>query len=150
MSNRKLIQQAVYIKSTNEFVISRHVHDFKQFFVEHEGVQYDLHIDGGTDYLHQTTTVDELIEKGAIESYILYNTDSVDDIYNKLLWGSYGKDGKQPLTHKRIKDCSYDHLNSIVKMVYTDEDKPKDTYHEMVIRYWLKHKESIGDTKSDD
>lgn len=32
-------------------------------------------------------------------------------------WGTYGYDGKQPLTYVRLIDCSTDHLKAILRQV---------------------------------
>jgi hypothetical protein len=47
----------------------------------------------------------------------LTNTSSAEDVITKLLWGSYGKDGKQPLTWRPIRMLETDHLLAILANV---------------------------------
>lgn len=39
---------------------------------------------------------------------------SFDDVVRTLRWGTYGKDGKDPLEYVRLIDCSTEHLNAIL------------------------------------
>ena len=38
----------------------------------------------------------------------------------KLVWGTYGKDGKQPLKWAKFIDCEDDHLKAILKIRVSD------------------------------
>lgn len=41
-------------------------------------------------------------------------TGTVDDLKKKVMWGTYGKFGEEPLKWVRLIDCSTDHLQAII------------------------------------
>lgn len=44
-------------------------------------------------------------------------------------WGTYGKNGDQPLTYVRLIDCSTDHLKAILR---TQEDRTDPEYVKII------------------
>lgn len=106
-NNPRIIQNAIYSLCDNNYYKSRHRHDYVPIPLK-EGFAF---IDGGLDYIRSSGTNIWLVD------YSLYENSSDDDIYNKLLWGTYGIDGKQPLTWVLLKDCTTDHLNNIIANV---------------------------------
>ena len=104
-SRPKLIQNAVFHKKDGRFYISTNVHDWVEFKLDGE----TAFIDGGTEYRRSS-----FLEHPDIEEYSLYEDSSDEEVYNKLLWGTYGKYGNQPLTWVLLKDCSREHLEAIL------------------------------------
>lgn len=84
---------------------SRHRHDC-QFHLDENGKEYM--IDGGLDYVHATAHGDE-------EFITLTLDDDHETIREYVTWGTYGIDGKQPLTLVRLKDMDTDHIEAVLE-----------------------------------
>jgi len=110
ITTNTIIQNAVYIPSEDRFVVSTHQHDYQDFKLGKSEFGY---IDGGTAYLRKGGTnnwKDFIIDY----SLILERDSFVDVIVQKLLWGTRGKDGRQPLTYRRIYSLETSHLEAIL------------------------------------
>lgn len=108
MKRNKLIQNALRTPD-GTIIVSRDVHDY----VEHEG----YFIDGGLEYSRVGWPV------GGYHNYeplFLYENDDFDLKKECLVWGTYGKDGKQPLKWVKFTECEDDHLKAILKMHISD------------------------------
>jgi hypothetical protein len=84
---------------------SRDVHDYQ----EHDG----YFVDGGEEYMRYG------YPKGCqdkFEPLFIYENDDFQTKKEKAIWGTYGKDGKQPLRWVRLIDCEDDHLKAILKI----------------------------------
>jgi len=86
-------------------IYSRHRHDYTEY-VDKNGELYVL--DGGLDYTRTSSN------KVPATYAPVYDTDSHDLIREEFSWGSYGKDGKQPLTRRPLKDLEDDHIEAIL------------------------------------
>lgn len=84
---------------------SRHRHDY-QTHTDQNGEQYM--VDGGTAYLRRS------VNKVSAEDLSLTLDDSHEDIRKAVTWGTYGKDGDQPLSYVAIKDMDTDHVSAIM------------------------------------
>lgn len=93
-----LIQNAAYCSDCDKIFVSTNCHDMT-------GCKHGF-IDGGLDYVRGG---------GRLESLALYTTNSRDDIKNKLVWGTYGKNGNESLRRKLVKDLDTDHLKAILE-----------------------------------
>lgn len=130
MSERpKIIQNA--IKIDDKYLVSRHVHDYRDYEFENGDV---IAIDGGLDYLKRVGNFD-----GRAKEFSLTSDCSIEEIREKLLWGCRGKDGRQPLTYKPIKDLDIDHLTAL--MDYCD-NMDVSPIHKEVIEYWFNVKQA--------
>jgi len=101
MSN--LIQNAIRIIDEDIILISRSTHDY----VEYNGYM----VDGGRDYIRYS------IPKGKednVEKLFLYDDEPIESAINKMIWGTRGKDGKQPVKWVKLKNCEEDHLKNIL------------------------------------
>jgi len=98
----KIIQNAIRIIDKDLILISRSTHDY----CEVDGYM----VDGGNDY--QRYGHPDGMEHN-VENLTLYDTDDFDTIKNKLVWGTYGKDGKQKLKWIKLKDAEIEHLEAI-------------------------------------
>jgi hypothetical protein len=66
-----------------------------------------LMVDGGTDYLRRNI--------GTYEELSVYDDGSHITRRSAIHWGTRGKDGKQPLVYKLLKDLDSDHIEAILK-----------------------------------
>jgi len=99
-----LIQNAVLDKLTNTFYRSNHVHDYVP-------IRDGFFIDGGLEYIRNNT-----LDDPNFEDYSLYFDSPTSEIVSKLLWGTYGKDGKSLLKYVRLQDCTTEHLKAILNI----------------------------------
>ena len=66
-----------------------------------------LMVDGGNDYARRHV--------GTYEELSVYDDGSHLTRRSALHWGTRGKDNKQPLTYKPIKDLDSDHIEAILR-----------------------------------
>lgn len=66
-----------------------------------------LMVDGGNDYVRRHV--------GTYEELSVYDDGSHLTRRSALHWGTRGKDNKQPLTYKPIKDLDSDHIEAILR-----------------------------------
>lgn len=127
-----IIQNAVMI--TEEwpeqiFLVSSHVHDFRTH-VFRDGTS--ISVDGGHDYIRRCHPVNFA---GYGTKYVDFNLDDREPFFtikHKLLWGTRGKDGRQPLKWVRLMDCSAEHLQAILDYPYTDGKQLTPLYKEVI------------------
>lgn len=109
----KIIQNA--IKIGDKILNSTHAHDYQEF----DGYI----IDGGKDYFRYGGKAFQLFpnfegEKDpSLEDLRLDTTSTIEEIKSKLLWGSRGKDNKQPLEYKKLCEIDDDYLVSLYSYV---------------------------------
>lgn len=85
---------------------SYHRHDYKTHIDKVTGEEYM--IDGGTDYCR--TNVNAINAE-----YVQVTMEDPHETRRKWFhWGTRGKDGKQPLTWKPLKDLDTDHIKAIL------------------------------------
>lgn len=120
----QIIQNAVRVKQTGKIYISRNVHDFVSILLPNK---QEYFIDGGKDYFRRGYSK---TAKKYIEDISLTVNDKFEDICDKLVWGTYGKNGKEPLTWVLLKNCETDHLKNILK----DKGKLKDKLSDLYIK----------------
>lgn len=90
---------------------SHHRHDYKQ----HRDENGELYVtDGGTAYLRRS------MNNEPYEDLTVYSDDPFELIRESLYWGTYGKDGDQPLKWVLLKDMSNDHIQAIIDDGYVD------------------------------
>ena len=86
---------------------SYHRHDYKTYVDKVSGEEYM--IDGGTDYCRSNVNV-------AGAHYISITMDDPHEVRREWFhWGTRGKDGRQPLTWKPLKDLDTDHIQAILE-----------------------------------
>jgi len=122
MSN--LIQNAIRIKEYDIILWSRTTHDYE----EYKGYS----VDGGTDYSLISIPEDKTLDD--IESLEIYDDEPIESMMKKLLWGTYGKDGNQPLKYVKLFECETDHLHNILKSQRISD------YYKSVINYILEYR----------
>ena len=112
-----LIQNAIKIiedLKNPSYIVSKNTHDYNSHtFKNGETVA----VDGGPSYIRRCGDLDN----GLYEEWNLDNTSSTTTIKNKLLWGTYGKSGKEPLKYVLLKSCETKHLKMILKQANLSE-----------------------------
>ena len=86
-------------------LVSRTRHDYK----EHVDANGKLYIvDGGLDYCRRSANGDEVD--------LTMTDEQPHSIQREVLeWGTYGKDGKQPLTYIPISRMETEHIEAVLK-----------------------------------
>lgn len=125
----EIIQNAAKITDKDKviYIKSAHRHDF----VSYSNESGSFAIDGGTAYLRRNYSSSFDFH---VECYSLNSDSPEEEIQNKLLWGTYGKNGDEELKYLPIKDLEYDHLLAIFKTQQISGIYLK------TIKYWLKKK----------
>jgi len=86
---------------------SRHRHDYKEHVDVITGEW--MMIDGGTDYVKSSVN-------NVRAQYISLTTESPHvEIREHFGWGTYGKDGKEPLHEILLKDMETGHLEAVMR-----------------------------------
>ena len=139
-----ILQNALKISRGLEthYLHSSHRHDYVSF---NFGDGSHVFIDGG-DINHgggYYSRSNIFIQEGVpvyrngykVESWNLTNEDTFERICERLLWGTRGKDGKQPLTKAPLNSFEKTHLENILKNV-----TGINSLHKAVIQYLLETK----------
>ena len=87
---------------------SEHVHDYKTY-VDVNGKEYM--VDGGREYLRRTVW-----EDAPFEELSIYEDAPFDVIREVLAWGTYGREGDQPLFFIKLYNMSDDHIRAIIRL----------------------------------
>ncbi len=125
---RQLTQNAIRIPSEDLYLKSSHVHDY----VCHEPREGESYmVDGGLDYLRRGWGPTN--KRDSFEDWSLYDDSPFDLVAERLLWGTRGPDGDQPLRHRPIATLALDHLQAIL----STQAQIKGTLHERVVKYWV-------------
>lgn len=106
----EILQNAIYIKSQDKYYLSRNRHDFVAYKIG----KYEGFIDGGKDYFRASVLPNEL--KDDVVHFHLMEKSPKKLIREKLLWGSYGVKGNEPLTYRPLISLEKSHLKAILKM----------------------------------
>ena len=85
---------------------SHHVHDFKGH-TDKNGRYYA--VDGGLEYRRICCDVRDY------KDLSLYSNAPHREIREKLSWGTYGKNGDEPLKYILLKDLETEHIKAILK-----------------------------------
>jgi hypothetical protein len=132
----KILQNAIKAVESGEitYLVSTHRHDFKQYQFKSGGV---YHVDGGKDYIKRGSGGD--FGEGKVEDWNLTEKDSFKKCCTSLLWGSRGKDGKQPLKYAPFAELELDHLKAILEYSSKLAVGLSDLQVK-VINYWIEQK----------
>lgn len=99
-----VVQNAVCCPN-GQYLVSSYGWDYQTAVVD--GVLYS--VDGGLN-THTSRNGD-----GKEEDLTVMSDDPFEDVRNKLLWGSYGKSGKEPLHWIRLKDMEEEHIANVIQ-----------------------------------
>jgi hypothetical protein len=128
-----LIQNAVKINENgrNFYLISTHRHDFATYTFK-SGRWFG--VDGGVSYCRRAYNINDG-ESKCIQPWCLSNESTFDEICEKLLWGTYGKNDKDTLKYFPLSTFTKAHLQAILKT----QPHIKGSLTEKVIKRLLKH-----------
>lgn len=91
---------------------SKFVHDY----VTHKDANGKYYaVDGGLEYLRRIGSPD-------YEELSLTDKDDFSKVREVVTWGTRGKDGKQPLKYKKIKDLETEHVCAILDTIFLSEE----------------------------
>jgi hypothetical protein len=85
---------------------SRSRHDYKTY-MDANGEVYM--VDGGLQYLRRS------VNNVSATELSLDSGDNIEDIREGFEWGTYGKDGKQPLKRVLLKNLTNEHIHAIIQ-----------------------------------
>lgn len=88
---------------------SRHRHDYVTHFDKVSREEYML--DGGIDYCRTN------INKVQAESLQVCLEDGIEKVREVLKWGTYGKEGKDPLRIVKLSEMTTDHIEACLENV---------------------------------
>lgn len=123
----KIIQNALMVKRTKEIIVSTYVHDYRT----NVRGKYIYAVDGGKEYIRRVYNNEDPNGAKTVD-LCLYSGSSVEEIQEKLCWGTYGKTGKGKLEFKFIKNLEPNHLLAILENVAN-----LSQIHRDVIQHWL-------------
>lgn len=139
--NSQLWQNAIYIPEDDLYLKSSHQHDYVEHVFTKEPKR-TIALDGGLEYCRRVGDLYDLDEEGRYVEWIVVSTDSFDVIAQKLLWGTRGKNGDEPLTYRPIKELAarpdgIAHMKAILANCLNI-----GPLHKRVVEYWLAHNEA--------
>jgi hypothetical protein len=82
-------------------------------------------VDGGLEYTRRNVHADAPYEELSV-----YTTDGHDRVREVVKWGTYGKDGNQPLTHILLKDMNTEHIEACLENVPSMHPAYKESFKE--------------------
>ena len=86
-------------------LVSRNRHDY-QSHTDANGKTYV--VDGGLDYIRASVHEDQI-------SLAVYDTDEFWLVRESVEWGTYGKDGDQPLSYVKLSDMDTAHIEAVLE-----------------------------------
>ena len=118
---RKLVLNRIRTPDGTDLT-SRHVHDYQS----HKDKNGEIYMcDGGTSYLKRS------VNEESYEDLSLYSTDSFEKLREGIEWGTFGKNGNEPLHYKSVSNMSSNHINSILSQ-YKLEDYLKEVFEKEI------------------
>lgn len=104
------IAQNAVMTPDSTYLVSTHNHDY-QAHIDSDGVLYS--VDGGYEECTWSNG------NGQEECLRLSSDTPFLEVREKLLWGSYGKSGKEPLHYIRLKDMGEEHIANVIEYLNT-------------------------------
>lgn len=104
MGDRQLVLNKVRCKACGEELISFHRHDYKTCSCPQQTM-----VDGGTSYARWGG-----MNMHDIEHLHLYTDDPFEQTRLAPVWGSYGKNGDQPLKRLSVAEMTDNHIDVLI------------------------------------
>ncbi len=132
-----LIQNALRIVETDLYLVSTDVHAYVEYAFRDGRI---IAIDGGKEYARRAgdcLNADANFLDGRYEEWCLNDTDPIEWIRNRLLWGTRGKDGTLPYQHRTVRELAarpdgMAHMRAILRGCLNI-----NPIHKSVVEYWL-------------
>lgn len=100
----KLVRNAIQTPD-GTILVSRNRHDYKEY-TDANGKTYV--VDGGLDYIRSSVHEDQI-------SLAVYDTDKFSVVRESVEWGTYGKDGDQPLSYVKLSEMDTAHIEAVLE-----------------------------------
>lgn len=101
-----IIQNAMKCLNCGTIINSRHRHDYTTCNCENS-----IMVDGGHEYIRCSYgTIPNMFE-----DLTLNDTSPLKEKVDKMVWGTYGKNGDEPLKWVKLNECTTDHLSAILE-----------------------------------
>lgn len=104
MKQHQIVYNAVTCLVCHKTIESRHRHDYHVC-----GCKNQAMVDGGHDYTRYGAE-----DMSKLLKHTYYLTDPHEELREEVTWGTYGKEGKDPLRHVKIKDMSDAHVQAVI------------------------------------
>ena len=101
-----MILNRIKCLACNVELISRNRHDYVSC-----GCPEETFVDGGLDYQRCGSKA-----LSNIESTPMFDDEPFEVQRDVIVWGTYGKDGDQPLSYKKVKDMDVGHLEAVLEI----------------------------------
>lgn len=113
-----LLHNSVTCLLCGEVLVSNYTHDYKQCSCENETM-----VDGGLSYVRYGGK-----DLDKVKPFSVTTEDPFDVQREYFEWGTYGKDGDQPLSWVKLKDMSLGHLEAVkdVRDIFKEEIKYRE------------------------
>lgn len=131
-SPRRIIQNAVWIPTEDIFLQSTSTHDYNCHTLKDGG---EVCVDGGHEYIRRS-----MKRLAVFVDWSLYQDDGFERIAERLLWGTYGKEGKASYRWVPLSRCETDHLEAILTTQLN-----MNPLHRRVAMYWLGKRERLDE-----
>lgn len=131
-----IIQNALKITENGKttYLPSTHVHHYNRYEFQDKSF---VAVDGGCDYFRRGSSGD--LSGKNIEDYSLNDIDQFSEIADKILWGTRGKSGKEPVKYLPFAELELSHLKAILE--YADKLQPGlSELQKKVINFWIDKK----------
>ncbi len=118
MSNKPNLVKNCIETPDGTILYSRHRLDH-QTHLDENGKTYFT--DGGLDYVRCSAHGDEI-------HHCVWDDEPFDKVREAIEWGTYGKDGTNPLSYKRLCDMSTEHIEAVLENVPTISEAYKRAF----------------------
>jgi hypothetical protein len=102
----QIVLSTATCKKCGDVLISRHRHDYVMCTCDNKTM-----LDGGTEYQRYGGVDLSLIDL----SGTIYLTDGFEKCRTAPIWGSYGKNGDEPLKFMSVSEMETEHLEAVIK-----------------------------------
>lgn len=106
-----LTQNALWWPAAGVYLKSTHTHDFTGHEIEiAPGLKQSLSLDGGCSYSRVVSSGNPVYQ-----DFSLWEDSPFEEVCQKMLWGTYGKNGDQPRRWVPLRECETEHLQAILR-----------------------------------
>jgi hypothetical protein len=102
----QIVLSTATCKKCGDVLISRHRHDYVMC-----GCDNKTMLDGGTEYQRFGGKVLKYVDL----SGTIYLSDGFEKCRTAPIWGSYGKDGTEPVKYMSVAEMDTEHLGAVIK-----------------------------------
>lgn len=102
----QIVLSTATCKKCGDVLISRHRHDYVMCTCDNKTM-----LDGGTEYQRYGGVDLSLVDL----SGTIYLTDGFEKCRKAPIWGSYGKNGDEPLKFMSVSEMETEHLEAVIK-----------------------------------